>query len=100
GALLLTIYAALRLFGEQTDTGFVGLISPRLAFALMLLVVGIGAVLAVLQDAVWLALFAAAGGFAAPILASSGQGSHVQLFSYYLVLNFGILAIAISSYCP
>jgi uncharacterized membrane protein len=33
-------------------------------------------------------------GFLAPILASSGQGDHVVLFSYYGVLNLGILAIA------
>src|SRR6185295_15871491 len=30
----------------------------------------------------------------APVLASTGQGSHVMLFSYYAVLNAGIVAIA------
>ena len=34
------------------------------------------------------------GGFLAPILASTGGGSHVMLFSYYAVLNVGILAVA------
>ena len=34
------------------------------------------------------------GGFLAPILTSTGQGSHVALFSYYALLNTGILAIA------
>src|SRR3984893_7158487 len=40
------------------------------------------------------ALLAVCGGFLAPILASTGEGSHVVLFSYYLVLNAGILAVA------
>lgn len=86
GALLLTCYAALRLYH---------LLPAPLAFALMLAVVATGVLLAVLQNAMWLAIFAALGGFAAPILASTGQGSHVQLFSYFLLLNGGVLAIAL-----
>ena len=34
------------------------------------------------------------GGFLAPVLMSTGDGSHVLLFSYYALLNIGILAIA------
>jgi len=34
------------------------------------------------------------GGFLAPILASTGGGSHVALFSFYALLNLGILLIA------
>jgi uncharacterized membrane protein len=86
GALLITIYAALQQYQ---------LISGGLAFSLMLAVVATGVVLALLQDALWLALFAALGGFLAPILASTGGGNHVQLFTYYLILNTGILAIAL-----
>src|SRR5690606_25346554 len=52
--------------------------------------------LAVLQNAQILALMAAAGGFLAPILTSDGSGNHVGLFSFYLLLNLGILAIALS----
>ena len=33
-------------------------------------------------------------GFAAPILISTGEGSHVVLFSYYALLNLAIFAIA------
>ena len=87
GALLLTIYASLQLYT---------LISGGAAFTMMLIVVAAGVTLALLQDAIWLALFAALGGFMAPILASTGSGSHVQLFTYYLVLNLGILSIALS----
>jgi uncharacterized membrane protein len=86
GALLLTVYAALQLYH---------VLNGPTAFALMLGIVATGVVLAVLQDALWLALFATIGGFAAPILASTGGGSHVQLFGYYLILNLGILAISL-----
>lgn len=86
GAMLLTVYAALQLYG---------VLDAKVAFATMLAIVATGVVLAVLQDAVWLALFATLGGFAAPILASTGKGSHVQLFSYYLLLNLGVLAISL-----
>ena len=37
---------------------------------------------------------ASTGGFLAPELASIGSGSHVVLFSYYAVLNLGVLGIA------
>lgn len=63
-------------------------------FALLLVLVAFTCALAVLQDALWLAVFGIVGGFAVPILTSSGGGSHVALFSYYALLNAGILAIA------
>jgi len=34
------------------------------------------------------------GGFATPLLVSTGSGNHVALFSYYLVLDLGIAAVA------
>lgn len=70
------------------------LIPAELTFPL-LIVFSIGAMsLAVLQDSRALAITAITGGFAAPILASTGQGSHVGLFSYYLVLNCAIFFVA------
>jgi uncharacterized membrane protein len=50
--------------------------------------------LAVLQDAAAMAVLGAAGGFMAPVLLSTGSGSHVMLFSYYALLNAGIFGIA------
>ncbi|HRF12454.1 MAG TPA: DUF2339 domain-containing protein [Candidatus Accumulibacter phosphatis] len=85
GLLYLTIFSALRLYG---------LLPAAPAFALLLAVVALSALLAVLQDSLALAMLGAAGGFLAPILTSTGEGSHVALFSYYAVLNAGILAIA------
>jgi uncharacterized membrane protein len=84
--LYLTTFAALRLYG---------LLPPVLAFALLAAIAVFSAVLAVMQDALVLAAFGAGGGFLAPILASTGQGSHVALFSYYLLLNLGIAGIAL-----
>jgi len=85
GILFLTVYAALRIWQ---------LIPATLAFALLAALAAATALLAVAQNARTLAMFGVAGGFLAPLLASTGQGSHVVLFSYYLVLNLGILAIA------
>ncbi|MBL8483966.1 MAG: DUF2339 domain-containing protein, partial [Rhodocyclaceae bacterium] len=85
GALYLTIFAALRLYG---------LLPPGAAFALLVLIAALSALLAVLQNAMAFAMLGAAGGFLAPLLTSTGSGSHVQLFSYYLLLDLGILFIA------
>lgn len=85
GIFYLTTLAALRL-----DP----LLSPGLAFAFMALVAVFGAVLAVLQDAPWLAFVSIAEGFAAPALVSNGSGAYVPLMSYMAILDAGILAIA------
>jgi len=84
-ALYLTIFAAMRLYA---------LMPPAIGFALLLGVVVLSALLALLQRAQALAVIGTAGGFMAPILASTGQGSHVMLFAYYLLLNAGVLGIA------
>jgi uncharacterized membrane protein len=85
GILYLVIFAAFRLFG---------LMPAPLAFALLVGVAASSAALAVLQNSLTLAVVGVTGGFLAPVLASTGQGSHVILFSYYAVLNGGIVAIA------
>jgi uncharacterized membrane protein len=85
GVLLITVFAAFRLYN---------LVPPSAAFGLLIvLVAGVG-VLAVMQDALALAVLGLLAGFAAPILVSTGSGSHVALFSYYTVLNLAILGIA------
>jgi uncharacterized membrane protein len=71
------------------------LISAGPAFATLFILTAFTCLLAVLQDAVWLAVFGISGGFAAPLMISTGQGNHIGLFSYYAVLNAGILAIAL-----
>lgn len=83
--LYLTVFAAMRLHT---------LMSPGMAFSLLVAVTVFSAVLAVTQNSLALACVAALGGFAAPLLTSSGDGSHVALFSYFALLNAGIFAIA------
>ena len=83
--LYLTIFGSLKLYG---------LIPAPAAFVMLVVIAGLGAFLAVKQDSLVFAIFAAAGGFLAPILASTGHGSHVLLFSYYLMLNASIIYIA------
>ena len=61
--------------------------------SLMVVLVLLSSALAVLQDARSLALLAMVGGFLAPVLISS-DGSHVVLFSYFAVLNTGILGMS------
>ena len=86
GVLYLTIFAAAR---------YVGMLPPAAALVLMTAVVVFSGILAVAQDALALALFGALGGFLAPLLLSTGQGSHVHLFAYYALLNMGVLGIAL-----
>ena len=86
GALYLTVFAATKL---------TTLLPLPLAFTLMLMIVAAGVAMAVLQNAQSLAIMASAGGFLAPVLTSDGTGSHIGLFSFYLLLNAGILAIAL-----
>lgn len=83
--LYLTVFAAMRLHP---------LIDPSAALGLLVAVTVFSAILAITQDALGLACAAALGGFAAPILTSTGSGNHVALFSYFALLNTGILAIA------
>ncbi|WP_095058306.1 DUF2339 domain-containing protein [Pseudomonas sp. Irchel s3f7] len=83
--LYLTVFAAMRLHP---------LLDPSAAFGLLVAVTVFSAILAITQDSLGLAAAAALGGFAAPLLVSTGTGSHVALFSYFVLLNSGILAIA------
>ncbi|GJJ04762.1 hypothetical protein RugamoR64_53000 [Duganella rhizosphaerae] len=83
--LMLVTFGAFRLYQ---------LIPGSLAFALLFVLTVFTCLLAVLQDAMWLAIFGIVGGFAAPILASTGAGSHIGLFSYYALLNAGVFALA------
>lgn len=85
GILYLTIFAAYRLYG---------LLPAPLAFGLLVVLTAAAGLLAVLQNARALAILGSVGGFLAPVLVSTGQGSHVALFSYYLLLNAAILGIS------
>ncbi len=85
GILYLVVFAAFRLYATLPGV---------FAFVLLAAICAVAAVLAILQNSLAFAVLGAIGGFLAPILVSTGQDSHVVLFSYYLVLNLGIFAIA------
>jgi uncharacterized membrane protein len=70
------------------------LLPSGLAFALLVGIAVSSGALAVAQNAVALIVIGQVGGFMAPVLASSGSGNHVALFSYYLLLNVLTLAVA------
>lgn len=83
--MYLVIFAAFRLFDVLPGPA---------AFVMLVAIAASSAALAIAQNSLALAVIAVGGGFLAPILASTGRGSHVMLFSYYAVLNAGIFAIA------
>ncbi|MDH5183187.1 MAG: DUF2339 domain-containing protein [Gammaproteobacteria bacterium] len=85
GVMYLTIFAAAKLYD---------LFPLPLALVVLITLVMASSLLAVIQNSKALAMFAAAGGFLAPVLTSTGSGDHVILFTYYLFLNAGILFIA------
>lgn len=85
GVLYLTVFAAMKLYH---------LIPPSAAFMILIIIAFLSAGIAILQSAMPLAILGFAGGFLAPIFTSSGSGSHVGLFSYYLILNLAIVFIA------
>jgi uncharacterized membrane protein len=85
GVLYLVVFGALKIWK---------LLPAELAFVLLVVIALASAVLAVAQDSRSLAVAGVTGGFLAPILASTGGGSHVMLFSFYLVLDIGVLVVA------
>ncbi|ELN2737840.1 DUF2339 domain-containing protein [Pluralibacter gergoviae] len=85
GVLYLTVFGAFRLWQ---------MLPPGLAFALLVAICAASVGLAVLQKALSLAMLASLGGYLAPLLLATGGGSHVALFSFYLLLSVGILAVS------
>jgi uncharacterized membrane protein len=85
-ALYLTIFATAKM---------TAMLPPLAAMGLMLLIAVLSAWLAILQDALTMAVIGAIGGFMTPILMSTGQGSHIALFSYFAALDVGILTVAL-----
>ena len=87
GALYLSLWAAFQVYS---------LIPMSVAFAAMVVVTAVTVGLAVRQNAEILAAFALAGGFATPVLISSGQNHQVALLSYLALLNVATLVLDIS----
>jgi len=85
GILYLTVFASAK---------FYALVPLPAALIIMVLLVFLSGFLAIWQDSKSLAVFSTIGGFLAPALTATDTGNHVQLFSYYAVLNLGILGVS------
>jgi uncharacterized membrane protein len=86
GTLYLSLWGAFQVYH---------LIPAAAAFGAMVIVTAATIVLALTQDAELLASFALAGGFATPVLLSTGENHEVALFSYVALLDTAILEMSI-----
>jgi uncharacterized membrane protein len=66
-----------------------------LTFFLMALVTVVAGFVAIRYDAVFSAVLGLLGGFATPVVLSTGQDRPLSLFSYVLLLNAGLAAVAL-----
>lgn len=71
-----------KLFGQTT------------AFILMVLITGFSCFISLSYNRKELAILSLIGGFAVPFMVSTGSGNYIVLFSYILILDLGILAMA------
>ncbi len=76
------------------------LLPVGVVFALMLIVTAIAVLLSIRRDSVFIALLGLVGGFATPALLSTGENKPIALFSYLLLLNAGLLWVAIQRRWP
>jgi len=70
------------------------LFSQSVAFTMMVVITAFAVLLAIAYDKIELAVLAIVGGFGSPFFVSTGQGNHIVLFTYLLVLNGGMLSLA------
>jgi uncharacterized membrane protein len=84
GTLYLSLWAAFSLYL---------LVPGRVAFTAMILVTAFNGIMAWVQDAELLALYAIAGGLATPLLISTSENHEVTLFSYLLLLYVAVLVL-------
>jgi uncharacterized membrane protein len=84
GVLYLSLWGAFQVYH---------LIPSTVAFLAMAMVTAATITLALRQDAEILAAYAIAGGFATPLLLSTGENRELALFSYVAVLNLGMLML-------
>ncbi len=84
--LYLSLFAAFSLYE---------LVPQAPAFAGMVLVTAAGMTLAVLHDALPISFLAVLGGFLTPVILSTGENARDVLFTYLLVLDLGVLGMAL-----
>lgn len=83
--LYLTIYIAFHTYG---------MFGPTIAFLLMVVITSFAVLFSLAYNKVELALVALLGGFASPIMASTGEGNYVALFIYITILDVGMMVLS------
>ncbi len=66
------------------------LVPTGVAFLLLVLVTAVAVLLSIRRDSLFIALLGLVGGFATPVLLSTGENHPVGLFGYLLLLNIGL----------
>jgi len=84
GTLYLSLWAAFSLFH---------LLPAGAAFAAMIVVTAFNGLMAWVQDAELLALYAIVGGLSTPLLLSTGENHEVALLSYLLLMDVAVLVL-------
>ncbi|RZJ67043.1 MAG: DUF2339 domain-containing protein [Flavobacterium sp.] len=70
------------------------LFSQSVAFGIMVGITAFSAFVSLSYNRMELAILSLIGGFAVPFMVSTGEGNYVVLFTYILILDIGILAMA------
>ena len=70
------------------------LFGQAFAFVLLIITTVFSVILSLLYNRKELAVFSLLGGFASPLMVSTGVGNYVVLFSYILILNTGMLIVS------
>ncbi|MFV8326121.1 DUF2339 domain-containing protein [Flavobacterium sp. ZS1P14] len=70
------------------------LFNQSVAFGIMVVITAFSAFISLSYNRSELAVLSLIGGFAVPFMVSTGAGNYVILFSYIIILNIGILALA------
>ncbi|MGG5507021.1 MULTISPECIES: DUF2339 domain-containing protein [unclassified Myroides] len=65
------------------------------AFVILLVITVLAVLLSIAYKRQEVAIFAFIGGMLSPLLVSTGSGNHIVLFSYILLLNTGVLVVAV-----
>lgn len=68
--------------------------SQTVAFIMMLIITVFTVILSLGYNRMELAILSILGGFASPFMVSTGEGNYVVLFTYVLILDSGMLALA------
>lgn len=94
-ALALTAAGVATLFSTFYSAHALWQLIPALpTFALLALVTAVAVTLSIRRDSIFIALLGLVGGFATPMLLSTGEDRPLGLFSYLLLLDVGLAWVA------